>query len=182
MADTETDVERIRRRVQDLEGRVHTLESIAIRSLAFVTAALLVLGSALPTFVDGRAFDPVPVRLATAPFEIFGSLGENEDGEGFGVAIGLGFLGLFACVVIAVGICIAQWRRWAGPRMARTAMVVAVLLLIGMFGPVLFTFGAANPDLDDTPGPAMWYFVPGVVIFAATAFNEHLRQLWCQVE
>jgi hypothetical protein len=49
MADTETDVERLRRRLADLEGRVHTLESIAIRSLAFVTAALLVLGSVVPT-------------------------------------------------------------------------------------------------------------------------------------
>jgi hypothetical protein len=182
MAETETDVERIRRRVADLEGRVHTLESIAIRSLAFVTAALLVFGSVLPILIDGRDFDPVNLRLATAPFEIFGSLGEYEDDEGFGVVIGLGFLGLMACVVIALGICIAQWRRWAGPRTARTAMVVAVLLLIGMFGPILFTFGATNPDLDDAPGPAMWYFVPGVVIFAATAFNEHLRQLWSQEE
>jgi hypothetical protein len=178
MAETETDVERIRRRMLDLEVRVHTLESIAIRSLTLFTGVLLVLGSVLPTFTDEGAFDPVPLRLLNAPFVIFGSLGENGDHEGFAVAAGIGFLGLLACVVTAVGICFVQWQRWAGPRSVRTAQVVAWLLLIGMLVPVYFTFAAANPELDDVPGPAMWYFVPGVIIFAATALNPHLRQLW----
>lgn len=182
MTDTDTDVERIRRRLVDLEGRVHTLESIAIRSLTFVTACLLMLGSALPTFTDGRSFDPMTVRLLNAPFEVIGSLDEKEDEQVFGLAMGLAFLGLLACIVTAVGICIVQWRRWAGPGLARTAQVVAVLLLIGMLAPVLLTFGASNPELEDTPGPAVWYFVPGVLLFAATAFNEHLQQLWTREE
>lgn len=182
MADTDIDVERIRRRLLDLEGRVHTLESIAIRSLTFVAACLLLLGGALPTFADDRGFDPVTVRLLTAPFEVFGSLGENGDEEGFGVAMGIGFLGLSACIVTAVGICVLQWRRWAGPGLVRTAQVVAVLLLIGMLVPVILTYGAANPELDDSAGPAVWYFVPGVILFAAITFNEHLRQLWCREE
>lgn len=180
MADNETDVERIRRRLLDLEVRVHTLESIAIRSLTFVAACLLMLGSALPTFTDARAFDPMTVRLLTAPFEVFGSLGENGDEEGFGAVMGLAFLGLLACILTAIGICFATWRRWAGPGLVRTAQIVAVLLLIGTLAPVLLTFAAAKPEMDDTPGPAVWYFVPGAILFAAIAFNEHLRHLWCR--
>jgi hypothetical protein len=182
MADIDADDERTRRRLLDLEGRVHTLESIAIRTLASISGTLLVLGSVLPIFTDARAFDPVAVRLLTAPFDIFGSLGEEGDHEGLGVAVGIGFLVLLACVAAAVGICFVQWQRWAGPGAARTAMVVAVLLLVGMLVPVYFTIGAARPELDDIPGPAMWYFVPGVITFAATALNGHLRQLWCREE
>ena len=182
MADTETDVERIRRRMLDLEVRVHTLESIAIRSLTLFAGVLLVLGSALPTFTDTREFDPVTTRLLNAPFVAFGSLRQDEDHVAFGVAVGIGFLGLLACVVIAVGICFVQWRRWAGPGSVRTAQVVACLLLVGMLVPVYFTFAAAKPELDYTPGPAMWYFVPGVIVFATTALNQHLRQLWCSEE
>ena len=137
MADTETDVERIRRRMLDLEVRVHTLESIAIRSLTLFAGVLLVLGSALPTFTDTREFDPVTTRLLNAPFVAFGSLRQDEDHVAFGVAVGIGFLGLLACVVIAVGICFVQWRRWAGPGSVRTAQVVAWLLLVGMLVPVI---------------------------------------------
>ena len=182
MADTDIDVERIRRRLLDLEGRVHTLESIAIRSLTFVAACLLMLGSALPTFTDGRSFDPMTVRLLTAPFAVLGSLGEDEDEQVFGVVMGLVFLVLLACVLTAVGICVAQWRRWAGPGLVLTAQIVAVLLLIGMLVPILLTYGASKPELDDAPGPAVWYFVPGAVVFAVVTFNEHLRQLWCREE
>ncbi|GAA2149913.1 hypothetical protein [Glycomyces algeriensis] len=178
MADNETDVERIRRRLQDLEVRVHTLESIAIRSLSFVAACLLALGSALPVFTDGRSFDPMTVRLLTAPFAVLGALGEDADEQVFGAVMGLVFLVLLACVLTAVGICLAQWRRWGGPGLVLTAQVVAVLLLVGMLAPVLLTFGASNPELDDTPGPAVWYFVPGVILFAAMAFNGNLRRLW----
>jgi len=179
MTSTDPDAERVRRRLSDLEDRVHTLESIAIRTLAVLTGALLVLGSALPTFTDGTD-ELVTVRLLTAPFEIFGSLGENGDDEGFGVVMGLGFLALLACIAAAVGICFVQWHRWARPGFALAAKVIAWLLLVGMLVPVYFTFASANADLDDVPGPAMWFFVPGVIAFAATALNEHLRQLWCQ--
>lgn len=182
MADIETDDERIRRRLQDLEGRVHTLESIAIRALAFTSGALLVVGSTLPIFTDARAFDPAIVRLLTAPLDVVAALGEREVLGGFGVAAGIGFLILLACVATAVGICCFQWQRWAGPRVARTAAVVAVLLLVGMLVPVGFTIEAARSELDDSAGPAMWYFVPGVIVFAATALNGHLRQLWCREE
>jgi hypothetical protein len=182
MADIETESERTRRRLQDLEGRVHTLESIAIRALAFTSGTMLVAGSTLPIFTDERSFDPVTVRLLTAPLDAFASLSEEEVLKGFGVAAGIGFLVLLACVATAVVICCFQWQRWAGPRVARTAAVVAVLLLVGMLVPVYFTIGAAQPELDDSAGPAMWYFVPGVIIFAATALNGHLRQLWSREE
>jgi hypothetical protein len=57
-----------------------------------------------------------------------------------------------------------------------------VLLLVGMLVPVGFTIEAARSELDDSAGPAMWYFVPGVIVFAVTALNGHLRQLWCREE
>ncbi|HEX2143927.1 MAG TPA: hypothetical protein VHG10_05390 [Glycomyces sp.] len=173
-ADAETDQQR-----SDLEDRVFTLESIAIRALAAATVGLLTLGSALPVYADLEK-DAIPtLRLLTAPFAAFGALDEVEDARGFTVTMGIVFAALLAGIVAAIGIGLAQWNRREGAGMVRSAKVVAWVLLIGMLVPLLITITAMDADRAGDPGPAMWCFVPGVILFATTVFSRGLRRLWC---
>ena len=180
MAGTDTTGERTRRQLFDLEDRVHALETGVVRTLALLAGGLLALGSVLPVY-SAPSEEQLPVlRLLTAPFEIFGVTSETEDHKAFNVMMGIGFLGLLACILTAVGVCFAQWNRQAGSVATRTAKVVAWLLVIGMVVPILLTMIGASNDEGDvvSVGPALWLAVPGVVVFAVTAFNDHLRRLW----
>lgn len=161
---------------------MYDLESMVVRTIIAVAGSLLVLGSVLTVYADPDEHVP-NWRLLTVPFEIFGALGAlgeaGGDDVGIGVAMGVGYLGLLLCVVVAVGICFVQWGRQAGPVTERVAKLVASLMLIGMWVPVIFTGLAANSDnASVSAGPAMWMFVPGAVIFAVMAFTPYARRLW----
>lgn len=159
-----------------LKRRVHGLESFLLHSLILVCIFLLLLGIVLVVSEDPNEEVPYSMRLLTVPFEAMA-----EAGEPFEWALGIGFLGLLACAVTAVCLASALWGREASLGVDRAGRIVAVLMAIGMWVPVLWAFlTATEGGQDASAGPAMWLFVPGVLIFNLLMFNGYLRGLWLE--
>lgn len=177
MPDTETTAERNKWR-SGIERRISALESSLIRSLVIAACGLIALGSVLPVYsgVDG---DIIPtMRLATAPFTALSAADQPSD-RAYALVAGIGLLGLLSCVVVALGVGAVQCGRNARRSTLRTAKVVFWLMLVGSLFPLLAATTVVAENLSGEPGPAMWCFLPGLLLFAVTVFNRYLRDLWC---
>ena len=117
------------------------------------------------------------VRLVTAPFQEFGH-GILDHGAA-DVVLGIGFLGLLLCVVYAVADCVAMAGSGTiGRGRLRWSQVVCVLMGIGAVVPVIMGVIAHNSDnAGDAGGPAMFVFVPGVVLYGVLLMNGAIGRL-----
>lgn len=140
----------------DLRMRVDRLERLVVRTGMVVTWVLLGVGVFLPfaSTVDGsgRASKVMDLGVAVFPIQMVrylsGPESADDDFKPLGIAMGIGFLGLFLVVLIGAFALASGWGASATRRTARVLRIAAVLAAIGTV--VVWILGLMAASADDS--------------------------------
>lgn len=154
-----------------IEDRIDRLEFLGVFTLSIITIGLLAAGSLLPLWterdLDSSASESYSVVRIPFSSELWG-------GEEWPTAVGFG--GLLLCTVIAIGLCMVTWARDGDRRTVQIARVIFRLMAVGALVPLVLTLNATDHPQDDV-GPAILYYLAGIVVFRVLMLSG-LRQVW----
>jgi MFS family permease len=164
-----------------LQRRVQTLEDLLLRLLAWGVALLLAVGLVLPyaPVTEESDEDDVLPRLLTAGFRAVTYRNDEGEGDGFSVAVGIGFLGLLALAVVAGFLLAVMASGFASERTVTAATTVGVLLVVGTgIAGLLLLFSLGSDNVEIEAGWGWPVFALGVAAFLAVTRSQTLRELW----
>lgn len=151
------------------------METLLLRGLVLVTGALLGIGSLL-TVADSAELGEW--SLLTAPILVYGTL-PNSDNVPATLVLLLAAAALLVVVLVALGACGVIWRRHSGAGAAGFVRVVGWLLPLAVAVVLILTLIAGAETTENAEaGTAMWWLVPGALLFTLTVHSEGLRRLW----
>lgn len=164
----------LRGTVQALHARVAQLEEDAlvrkIRSTSAIAAGLLIAALWVPLWRE----DDTTYRLLTLPVQVFEIYG-TEDSAAIPIAAGVGVFGI-GVTVLAASLCLVT----LGPSVGRhtplwLARTCAVLMWIGVWGPLVLSAGGAEGQGADELGYAGLVYFAGVIAYSVSVLTEPYR-------
>lgn len=178
MTQTESDNKRLRMKVLALQERLDELESLLLGVLAVSTVVLLSLGTVQTAIVDphGELGD---LRLILVPLQLT-TLLDNADNVPLVLVLILMAALVVLSVMTAAVIAIGMLGRESTNRTLILAKIVNAVLVAGVAAMVVFALVATGIDDEEIyAGPAVWWFTPGVGLFAALVWHPLAQRLWC---
>jgi hypothetical protein len=170
------------RQMQRLEDRIDRLEQTVLSCLAWLSAALLVLGLLLDYLTVDESGDEDDEASAAGSLLTIGFKAlsyEPSDGEkqGFDVFLGVCYLGLVVVTLVALWLLVVIGGRTATERLARVVNLVAGLLVFGVLGAAPIALIALGEESEGDMGPGLLVFAGGVLVFVVLAATR-LREWW----
>ncbi|RBY89370.1 hypothetical protein [Blastococcus sp. TF02A-30] len=160
-------------RLQRLEARIDRLERAVVQGVAWLSAALLVVGVLLPymgpeEWEEADERDPDQAfygNLLVVPFKIFGFRNSEGEAEGGGYFFGTCYLGLLVVIGVALWVLYRLGSGQITERTGRFARIVAGFLVVGVLGALPFPLLCLPEDNEGTMGPAILVVAAGAVVF-----------------
>jgi hypothetical protein len=163
----------------ELGERLDALETLVVRALAVLSAAILVAGQLIPYVTATVNDERVRSSLLTLGFRSVTYRDDDGHGDAVTTAMGAGYLGLSLLTVVLVALLLTVvWWRSAEERSARWATAVAVLLVVGTLVQWLLVVIGTTGDREwDLHAGALVYSL-GVALAGAVVLVADLRRMW----
>jgi len=175
---TETQMNRLRERTQNLERKVVALESLLLRGILTLIIALVSIGS-LRAAVHNPDGAVERWSLLTAPFRYLHYLRNDVPREDVVVTLVVVAAAtvLLLAVAMALGICLRLWGRDVSERTLALAGVVSVVLGVGALVVLLIGLVVQVRVDEASVGAGTWWLLAGSGLFALLSYQGDLRAL-----
>lgn len=165
----------IAREVAQLGAQVRSLRLAVLRVPAILAVALIVAGSLLPAWSETVDDEPQTRRVLIVGFQAL-----SEPGGGFGVAAGIGFLGLLVILLLLCGVLVNSVIAGQGrAEHARVRGLIGALAAVGAVVATLFSlagWGSDEPDVSGGFGPVV--LLAGVIVGVLVVGHRPWHDLW----